>query len=95
MMCQGGKHVGGHAFKKHEEFIIALSGSFDLLVDDGEEEKRFTLNRSYYGLYIPNGIWRKIENFSTNSIAVILSSTHFSEEDYIREYSEFLEYKKK
>lgn len=91
----GGQTRGGHAFKKQEEFIIALSGSFDLLVDDGEEEKRFTLNRSYYGLYIPNGMWRKIENFSTNSIAVILSSTHFSEEDYIREYSEFLEYKKK
>ena len=63
----GGENRGGHAFKETEEFIIALSGGFDVMVDDGDEKKTFTLNRSYYGLYIPKGIWREINNFSTNS----------------------------
>jgi len=89
----GGQVRGGHAFKKQQEFIVALSGSFDVVVDDGKEKKIFSLNRSYYGLYIPAGLWRQMENFSTNALAIDLSSTPFSENDYIREYSDFLKYK--
>ncbi len=89
----GGQMRGGHAFLEQQEFIIALSGSFDIVVDDGESKKNFSVNRSYYGLYIPAGIWRHLENFSTNSLAMILSSTDFSETDYIRNYSDFLKYK--
>lgn len=85
----GGEARGGHAYKENEEFIIALSGSFDVILDDGTSEKRFSLNRSYYGLHIPKGVWREIDNFSTNSVALILSSTPYSEEDYIRNYDEF------
>ena len=77
----GGQIRGGHAFKEQKEFIIALSGSFDVVVDSGSEKKVFSLNRSYYGLYIPAGLWRQMENFSTNSLAMIISSTNFSEED--------------
>jgi dTDP-4-dehydrorhamnose 3,5-epimerase-like enzyme len=65
----GGENRGGHAFKKNEEFIIALSGAFDVIVDDGENKKKFTLNRSYYGLFVPAGLWREMDNFSTNSLA--------------------------
>ncbi|MDA3866015.1 MAG: FdtA/QdtA family cupin domain-containing protein [Salinivirgaceae bacterium] len=90
----GGEHRGGHAFKKQQEVIIALSGSFDVIVDDGVQKQQFQLNRSYYGLYIPQGMWRQIENFSTNALALILSSTPFDESDYIRNYNEFLTYKK-
>ena len=89
----GGQVRGGHAFKKQQELIVALSGSFDVLVDDGKEQKIYSLNRSYYGLYLPAGLWREMQNFSTNSLAMVLSSTTYSEEDYIREYSEFLKYK--
>lgn len=89
----GGQVRGGHAFKEQQEFIVALSGSFDMLVDDGRSQKIFSLNRSYYGLYLPVGLWRQMQNFSTNSLAMVLSSTHFSEEDYIREYQVFLKYK--
>jgi len=89
----GGQVRGGHAFKKQQEFIVALSGSFDVVVDDGKEKKTCSLNRSYYGLYIPAGLWRQMENFSTNALAIVLSSTPFSESDYIREYSDFLKYK--
>ncbi len=85
----GGQTRGGHAFKKQKEFIVALSGSFDVHVDDGNNKKVFSLNRSYYGLFIPAGIWRQMENFSTNSLAVILSSTAFDEDDYIRDYNAF------
>ena len=88
----GGQVRGGHAFKKQMEFIVALSGSFDVAADDGNFKKTFSLNRSYYGLLIPAGIWRQMENFSTNSLAMVLSSTVFSEEDYIREYAEFLKH---
>ncbi|WP_333596221.1 sugar 3,4-ketoisomerase [Schleiferia thermophila] len=88
----GGQVRGGHAFKKQQEFIVALSGSFDVVVDDGTIKQTFSLNRSYYGLYIPAGYWRQMQNFSTNSLAVVLSSTHYSEEDYIRDYKNFLEY---
>lgn len=89
----GGQTRGGHAFKEQQEFIVALSGSFDVVVDDGKEKKIFSLNRSYYGLYIPAGLWRQMENFSTNSLAMVLSSTEFSEDDYIRDYDEFLKQK--
>lgn len=89
----GGQIRGGHAFMEQQEMIIALSGSFDVVVEDGKEKKLFSLNRSYYGLYVPSGLWRKMENFSTNSLAVVLSSTHYFEEDYIRDYQAFLDYK--
>ena len=88
----GGQVRGGHAFKEQQELIVALSGSFDVFLEDGTEKKVFSLNRSYYGLYVPSGMWRKMGNFSTNSLAMVLSSTRFSEEDYIRDYNEFLKY---
>ena len=88
----GGEKRGGHAYKENEELIVALSGSFDVIVDDGKEKKTFSLNRSYYGLYVPKGIWREMQNFSTNSLALILSSTKYDENDYIRDYDEFKSY---
>ena len=86
----GGENRGGHAYKNTEEFIVALSGSFDVVLDNGTEKKKFTLNRSYYGLYVPKLYWREMENFSTNSLAMIVSSTDYDAEDYIRDYNEFL-----
>lgn len=86
----GGECRGGHAYKENQEFIVALSGSFDVVLDDGTEKKTFTLNRSYYGLYVPKGLWREMENFSTNSLAMILSSTDYDANDYVRDYDEFL-----
>ena len=86
----GGETRGGHAYKNNQEFIVALSGSFDVILDDGKEKKIFSLNRSYYGLYVPKGIWRQMQNFSTNSLALILASTTYSENDYIYDYNEFL-----
>lgn len=86
----GGQMRGGHAFKEQQELIVSLSGSFDVVVDDGFVKQTFSLNRSYYGLFVPAGLWRQMQNFSTNSLAMILSSTHYKEDDYIREYSEFL-----
>jgi dTDP-4-dehydrorhamnose 3,5-epimerase-like enzyme len=86
----GGEVRGGHAFKRQKEFIVALSGSFDVIVDNGLDKQIFSLNRSYYGLYIPAGIWRQMQNFSTNSLALVLSSTIFSEKDYVRDYEDFL-----
>ena len=85
----GGEVRGGHAYRENQEFIIALSGSFDVVLNDGKNERRFNLNRSYYGLYVPSMIWRSMENFSTNSLALILSSTKYSEEDYIRDLEQF------
>lgn len=85
----GGEVRGGHAYRKNEEFIVALSGSFDVILDDGSDRKVFSLNRSYYGLYVPNGIWRQMINFSTNSVAMILASTKFDLSDYIYNYSLF------
>lgn len=85
----GGEKRGGHAYKENEEFIVALSGSFDVVLDDGCERKTFSLNRSYYGLYVPKGMWREMENFSTNSLALVLSSTKFDKEDYIYDYDAF------
>lgn len=90
----GGECRGGHAYKENQEFIVALSGSFDVILDDGEEKKKFTLNRSYYGLYVPKGLWREMNNFSTNSLAMILSSTDYDESDYIRNYDEFFKLKR-
>lgn len=90
----GGECRGGHAYKENQEFIVALSGSFDVVLDDGKEKKIFTLNRSYYGLYVPKGLWREMENFSTNSLALILSSTDYDANDYIRDYDHFLKMKK-
>ena len=89
----GGQVRGGHAFKDQREFIIALSGSFDVVVDDGSHKQVYYLNRSYYGLYITCGLWRQMENFSTNSLAVVLSSTKFVEYDYIRDYEAFLKFR--
>lgn len=90
----GGESRGGHAYKENQEFIVALSGSFDVVLDDGQEKKIFTLNRSYYGLYVPKGLWREMENFSTNSLAMILSSTDYDANDYIRDYDDFLKLKR-
>lgn len=91
----GGEARGGHAYRENQEFIVALSGSFDVVLDDGTQKQTFTLNRSYYGLYVPKGIWREMENFSTNALALILSSTEFNEDDYVRDYEEFLRLKAK
>lgn len=89
----GGESRGGHAYRETEEFVIALSGSFDVILDDGKEKKTFHLNRSYYGLYIPKGIWREMKNFSTNSLALEFASTKYNPDDYIRDYNEFLKIK--
>ena len=83
---------GGHAYKEHQEFIITLSGSFDVIIDDGNECKVFRLNRPYSGLYIPKGLWRQMENFSTNSIALVLASSKYNQNDYINNYEEFLNF---
>lgn len=85
----GGECRGGHAFRETEELIVALSGSFDVVLNDGFQEFRFSLSRSYYGVLIPKMIWRLLENFSTNSLALIIASTNFDEKDYIRDFSEF------
>ena len=85
----GGESRGGHAYKATDEFIIAISGGFDVTVDDGKEKKTFTLNRSYYGLYIPKGLWRTIENFSTNSLALEFANTVCDRSDYIENYEDF------
>jgi oxalate decarboxylase/phosphoglucose isomerase-like protein (cupin superfamily) len=88
----GGEKRGGHAFKTQQEFIIALSGSFEVVLNNGEEEKRWLLNRSYYGLYVPPGWWRSLENFSTNALALIASDKMYDSEDYIRDFSTFCEW---
>jgi oxalate decarboxylase/phosphoglucose isomerase-like protein (cupin superfamily) len=85
----GGEHRGGHAFRQTEELIVALSGSFDVVLNDGNKESRYHLNRSYYGVYVPKLYWRMLENFSTNSLAVIIASTTYSESDYIRNFDKF------
>jgi WxcM-like, C-terminal len=85
----GGEVRGSHAFKEQQEFILALSGSFDIILNNGFEETKYTLNRSYYGLYIPKMHWRKLENFSTNSLALIVSDRYYSESDYLRDFDKF------
>ena len=84
---------GGHAHKKLNQFLIPLSGSFDVLVDDGSSKKTFTLNKPNKGLYIPNGIWREMENFSSGAICLVLASDYFDESDYFRDYKIFLQFK--
>jgi hypothetical protein len=86
----GGEKRGGHAYNDLQEFVVALSGSFDVLLHDGKKEFRFHLNRSYYGLYIPRMMWREIENFSTNSLALILADKKYDESLYIRDFNSFL-----
>ena len=86
----GGEVRGGHAYRENEELVIALSGSFDVVLHDGKQEQRFSLNRSYYGLYIPKMTWRMLENFSTNALALILSSTTYDSKDYIRDFDQFI-----
>ena len=85
----GGESRGGHAYRETDEFIIAISGSFDVVVDDGKDRKVFTLNRSYFGLYIPRGLWRTIENISTNSLALEFASTSYDRSDYVEDYVEY------
>jgi len=87
----GGEERGGHAHKRLQQFIVAASGSFDIILDDGYERKKFHLNRSYYGVYIPSMIWREMNNFSSGSVCLVLASEYYDEEDYIRKYQEFLQ----
>ena len=87
----GGEKRGGHAYKNNQEFIVALSGSFDVVLDDGHERRTYSLNRSYYGLYVPRGLWRTMDNFSTNSFALVLASIKYDKDDYIYEYREFVQ----
>ena len=85
----GGEHRGGHAFREQSEFIVALSGSFDIEIDDGKDIETYRMNRSYHGLFVPKGLWRQMKNFSTNSLALVIASTAFNASDYIRDYKEF------
>lgn len=85
----GGKRRDGHAFRTQQEFIVALSGSFDVVLDDGEAETRYHMARSYYGLYVPPMTWRKIDNFSTNSVVLVLTDQKYDQADYIEDYTEF------
>ena len=89
----GGEARGGHAYRENQELIVALSGSFDVVLDDGKEKKTFHMNRSYYGLYVPNGMWREMDNFSTNSLALEFGSIHYDRSDYIVDYEQYLKLK--
>src|SRR5437867_13003630 len=86
----GGAERGGHAHKVLEEFLVAMSGSFDVLLDDGRDKARFHLNRSFYGLYIPRMIWRELDNFSSGSVCLVLASKYYDEDDYYRDYNAYL-----
>ena len=88
----GDERRNGHAFRRQEEFIVALSGSFDVVLNDGSETRRYHMARSYYGLYVPRMMWRELDNFSTNSLALVLSSTPYEEDDYIYDYDLFKAY---
>lgn len=85
-----GSHRGGHAHRRLQQLIIALSGSFDVVLDDGKERRVISLNRPDRGLYLPKGIWRELENFSAGAVCLVLASEPFDEEEYIRDYDEFL-----
>ena len=85
----GGETRGGHAFKEQQEFIVALSGSFDIVINNGLKEERYTLDRSYYGLLVPKMYWRQMENFSTNSLALIVSDKPYNDNEYIRDFEKF------
>lgn len=86
----GGEYRWGHAFKNTSEIIVAISGSFDIIVHDGKQEQRYHMNRSYYGLFVPKMTWRSIENFSTNSLALIAADRMYNEDEYIRDFDEFV-----
>ena len=86
----GGSERGGHAHRDLHQLIIAMSGSFDVVLDDGIEKKTFHLNRSYYGLYVSSMVWRELDNFSSGSVSMVLASNKYTEDDYIRDYQEFL-----
>ena len=88
----GGEIRGSHAYKELDEVIVSLSGCFDLVVEDGNSEKTFTLNRSYNAIFVPHGLWRTLKNFSTNSLCLVLASTEYDEDDYIRNYDDFIKY---
>lgn len=85
----GGETRGGHAHRRLQQFIVAMSGSFDVVVDDGFAQRAFSLNRSYYGLYLPAMVWRELVNFSSGSVCLVLASTPYEESDYIRDYDAF------
>lgn len=87
----GGGKRGGHAYRRLHEVIVALSGSFDVVLDDGADRRTVLLNRSYVGLYVPNMIWRQLESFSTNAVCLILASAHYDESDYLRSRAEYLD----
>ena len=87
----GGSERGGHALKTTHQFIIAMSGSFDVVLDAGRGKQRFHLNRSHYGLYIAPMVWRELDNFSSGSVALVLASDNYDADEYIREYREFVE----
>ena len=89
----GGMYRNGHAFKHQDEFIVALSGSFDVVLNDGKQETRYHMARSYYGLYVPHMTWRMIDNFSTNSVVYVLSSEKYDADDYIEDFTEFIQLK--
>ncbi|MCK9181510.1 MAG: FdtA/QdtA family cupin domain-containing protein [Fibrobacteraceae bacterium] len=86
----GGASRGGHAHRKLEQLVIAASGSFDVILDDGKTRTKYTLNRSYHGLFIPTMTWRTIENFSSGAVCMVLASEHYDASDYIYEYDDFL-----
>lgn len=86
----GGAHRGGHAHRNLHQLIIAMSGSFDVILDDGSRNRRYHLNRSYYGLYVAPMMWREIDNFSSGSVCMVLASDYFDESDYFRDYQQFV-----
>lgn len=90
----GGESRGGHAHRELQQVIVAASGSFDVILDDGKVKRRYTLNRPYQGLLIVPGIWRELENFSSGAVCLVLASEKYDEADYIRDYKEFLEWKR-
>jgi dTDP-4-dehydrorhamnose 3,5-epimerase-like enzyme len=90
----GGLSRGGHAHKNLQQLVVALSGSFDITLDDGKAKRTFQLSRPNMGLLIPSGLWRELNNFSSGSICMVLASELYSEEDYLRDYHEFLNFKK-
>jgi len=89
----GGESRGGHAHKELQQLIIAASGSFDIIIDDGMVKRTFHLSRPYTGLYLPSGLWRELDNFSSGSICLVLASLRYDENDYIRDYKSFKKYK--
>ncbi len=87
----GGASRGGHAHRRLQQFIIAAAGSFEVVLDDGDQQEKFFLNRSYYGLYVPTMVWRELGNFSSGSVCLVLASEHYDESDYFRDYDEYAE----